>query len=88
MPTPKPCRKIHADDLMVIAAFRYSLGRASYIVGACVDWILLNWKLLDANTQSLIVKEIKSAISDRAYGMECDKAQWQRILEHADAHAR
>ena len=27
------------DQLMAMAAHRYCLGRRSYIVGACIEWI-------------------------------------------------
>ena len=81
------CRRMHADDLMVISAFRYSLGRASYVVGACVDWIITYWPKLQGNTRRLIVREIKEAFKKGAYGMEMDKKAWQMVLERADADA-
>ena len=30
------------DDLMAVAAFRYSLGRMTYIVSDCAHWLLSN----------------------------------------------
>ena len=30
-------------DLMAIAAVRYCLGRMSYIVGDCADWLIAEW---------------------------------------------
>ena len=32
------------DQLMAMAAVRYCLGRSSYIVGACVEWVRENWE--------------------------------------------
>lgn len=78
---PVSCPKLHCDDLMVIAAFRYCLGRRSYIVGACVAWILALWPKLTDNTTNLIVHEINEAAKrDGGLGMSFDVQDWARIL--------
>lgn len=76
---------IPADDLMVLAAFRYCLGRRSYIVGSCVDWLIENWDGIYDHRQN-IIDEIEAAIENGYAGEECDVAQWRRILEVHDAH--
>lgn len=45
------------NDLMVIAAFRYCLGRSTYIVGTCVDWLTEHWPNFSVDTQQLIKKK-------------------------------
>lgn len=64
---------------IVISAERYALGRMTYIVQLTVDYII---KEIEANKLSkqcleIIKKDIKSA---KNYGMDCDKAQWERLL--------
>ncbi len=65
---------------MVTAAFRYCLGRTTYIVPACVDWLLNLWKHLSPTTQKLIRKEIREAIARKAAGWDMDEEQWTRLL--------
>lgn len=69
------------QNLMVIAAFRYCLGRRTYIVSSCVDWLLFWWDDLDDVTKNLIVKEIQEALDRDWAGDDCDVDCWKRILE-------
>jgi len=46
------------DQLMVLAAVRYCLGRQSYIPGVCLRWLAPIWKQIEPNTQALIVRDI------------------------------
>ena len=39
------------DHLMIIAATRYCLGRMTYIVSDCADWLIKIWPLLSPSTQ-------------------------------------
>lgn len=77
------------DDLMAIAAVRYCLGRMTYIVGECVDWLICVWPNLKPNAQIVIQRDIEEAFlrddEDRAagreyqeLGMDCDRQQWER----------
>jgi len=47
------------DHMMVIAAVRYSIGRMSYIVSDCVDWIIANWNDWPENTRNIMAQRIK-----------------------------
>lgn len=69
------------QNLMVLAAFRYCLGRRTYIVGSCVDWLLSYWDEIDDWTKVLIIKEIKLAAELGHLGDECDADDWKKILE-------
>lgn len=69
------------DDLMTVAAFRYCLGRASYIVSHCVEYLCKHWDQIPGNTKRLIHNEIQRAFEIKTYGMEMDKKQWQKILD-------
>ena len=69
------------DAIVLIAAFRYALGRATYFVPYVVDFILRNWDDLDVNDRNLIVKEILEARSQNNIGHDCDRNEWERILK-------
>ena len=72
------------DNLMVIAAFRYCLGRASYIVGDCVDWLRQIWPELSDRDRRLIKKEIIEALSLGRAGHERDRYEWLKVMELED----
>lgn len=78
------------DQLMVTAAVRYCLGRMTYIVSDCADWLIAIWPTLHDNTRTIIQRDIEEAFArddearadGREYkplGMDCDRAQWERV---------
>lgn len=78
------------DHLMVIAAFRYCLGRSTYIVGECAAWIIKTWPLLNEQTKTIIKRELEEQfeLDDRAraeqreyktLGLDCDRREWERV---------
>ena len=78
------------DHLMVIAAFRYCLGRMTYIVGDCASWLIKIWPYLSKETQNIIKRDLEEAFTrddeDReagrdckALGHDCDRAEWSRV---------
>ena len=78
------------SNLMVTSAVRYCLGRRTYIVGDCVDWLLRIWPTLDVATRRLIEMDIEAEFDadDRArangaaykpLGMDMDRQQWERV---------
>lgn len=82
------------DDLMVIAAFRYCLGRSTYIVSDCVEWLLRIWPKLNENTKSIIKRDLEKTfqhddshlIKDnksnyKMLGMDCDRQEWEKVRE-------
>ena len=74
--------KIFDKDLILICAFRYALGRRTYVVGTVVDEIVNNWDLLSLRSQALYQREIKE--HEKQYGnlgMDMDKEQWYKILQ-------
>lgn len=57
------------DQMMAMAAHRYCLGRRSYIVGACLDWLRATWTQLQRNSQHVILRDtVEALIDDRAGG--------------------
>ena len=80
------------DHLMAIAAFRYCLGRQSYIVGSCLDWLYATWDQFDNNTRFVIVRDTREAITTGSAGSDLiDKPGWEKFAKWAfetltDAH--
>lgn len=79
-----------SDNLMIIAAVRYCLGRMTYIVSDCADWLIHIWPALDERTRKVIQRDIEHAFEldgkarteSRPYkplGMDQDRAQWERV---------
>ena len=77
-------------DLMAIAAVRYCLGRSSYIVGDCSDWLKDQWDNITPQMQNVIKRDIEEAIkaddedreSGSVYkrlGMDMDRREWEKV---------
>lgn len=86
-------------DLMAVAAFRYCLGRRTYIVDECADWLIEQWPNFSDNAKAIIKRDLEYAfLSDdearatgvdpvyKPFGMDCVRAQWERVraLWHPD----
>lgn len=78
------------DHLMVIAATRYCIGRMTYVVNDCADWLIKIWPMLSQKTTSIIQRDIEEAFkrddedreSGRLYkalGNDCDRQDWERV---------
>ena len=78
------------DSLMAVAAFRYCLGRRTYIVSDCVEWLCENWQKFPENVRAVIKRDLESefAKDDEArdqgqdykpLGWDCDRAEWQKV---------
>ena len=64
------------DQLMAMAAMRYCLGRRSYIVGACHEWLREVWPQLTTNSQNVILRDIVEALRDDLAGDQIDMVGW------------
>lgn len=69
-----------ADDLIAVAAFRYALGRQTYIVGYVAGWLIANKDALRRDA-ALFVREINEADARGALGADMDRAEWMRVRE-------
>lgn len=78
------------DGLMIIAAVRYCLGRMSYIVSDCAEWIIANWNGWPESVRNIIKRDIETEFvrddearaEQRKYkplGMDMDRAEWERV---------
>jgi hypothetical protein len=85
-----PERNFGRGDLMAIAAVRYCLGRMSYIVGDCVEWLEEQWPNLSSNARAVIKSDIEAMFQRdddarqrgeeyKPLGMDCDREGWERV---------
>jgi hypothetical protein len=77
---------ITVDEQMLVSAVRYALGRATYIVSATVRETIRAWPHLSENARTVIERDVREAFYYHRTGMDCDTAQWQRLLDHIEAH--
>jgi hypothetical protein len=47
------------NEIMVAAAVRYCLGRRTYIVHSCADWLIGQWAGFSAHTRELVQRDIE-----------------------------
>ena len=71
-------------DAMIFYAFRYCLGRMTYAVIDCVEYIIWAWDDLSDKTKDRIKKEINEALESGDAGMDIDRNKWKKILQLKD----
>lgn len=83
---------------MVICAFRYCLGRRTYVVRDCAMWLMAGWDDLSERTRVLIDRELVDAInhdnesrncentfdSFHPLGDDCDRDEWKNLQRFID----
>ncbi len=70
------------SELTLGCAFRYALGRMTYIVGEVVENIIRNWSEIHPSTKERFVKEILEYRKDHGkIGMDMDDKEWQKIID-------
>lgn len=85
-----PVQAWGGGGLMAVAAYRYCIGRMTYIPDICADWICNVWPHLPENVRELIKRDAEEVFSrdDAArergethlpLGHDCDRATWERI---------
>ena len=62
-------------------AFRYALGRKTYVVFDMVRIITRNWSGFRDDEKEMFKKEIKAKIDSGGAGMQMDVEEWKKILE-------
>lgn len=74
------------EELMLISAVRYALGRQSYIVGVTCKFVANIRKKLSENCIKMLIRDISEEIAmchrmNITCGMECDEQSWLWLLE-------
>ena len=90
--TDDPLLLLQGDNLMAVSAVRYCIGRRTYIVGMCADWLISVWPRMDKRTRALIQDDLEwefkrddEARKETGFppilplGDDCDRAEWERV---------
>ena len=82
----KPELKLNRMDfrLLILSAFRYALGRMTYIVPVVANVIGESKDRLDSQAIDLIIKEIEEAEKRDGLGMECDIEVWLKLKKELE----
>lgn len=72
------------QDILMFCAFRYALGRRTYVVGTIVDILEANWGHMHSSRREMFKKEIREAMDKDRAGSVWDVQDWERILELED----
>ena len=68
-------------QLMVMAAHRYCLGRQTYIVGSCIEWLQEHWSSFTQGTKNVILRDTVEALQDGTAGAEMDVRGWKEFAK-------
>ena len=74
-------------EFLIVGAVRYARGRATYIVGMTVDWVINHWDELSEKTKHLIARDVREECeyrdnTPRSILSEIDDPDWQRLHTH------
>ena len=71
-------------EFIILGAFRYAMGRRSYIVSTTANFIMNNIDLVPRGFRDLMIDEITMGENGEFYyqlGDDCDKQQWLKLRE-------
>jgi len=68
-------------QLMVQAAHGYCLGRKTYMVPVCIDYLKRWWDRVDQRSRANIVRDTAIALADGRAGMDMDVKAWTEFAE-------
>lgn len=70
------------DQIVLSCAFRYALGRRTYVTSSVAQTIIDNWKSLPDTHKERYKKEIREHKNEFGnLGDSCDEEVWNKILE-------
>lgn len=74
------------DELIVICAVRYALGRMTYIVGEVCNYVASKKDSLSQQCINIIIRDIEEDLElcrqmGRTLGMECDEQKWIGLVK-------
>jgi hypothetical protein len=72
--------KVDFDETIYFCAFRYALGRRSYITKSITDKLIENWHLFTETTQKTIINSISHAIEHDEAGDHVDVQHWLMVI--------
>lgn len=77
---------MNSEEMILICAVRYALGRMSYVVDEVCSYVALKRGELSQNCINIIIRDIKEELqryhdAGQKLGMECDERSWMKLLE-------
>ena len=75
------------DEDIFLCAFRYCLGRRSYIVNQCVRWVRSRWIELGEDCHRVIERDLRERLT-RDVGMTVDRDVWRDLLTFIEEQKR
>ena len=73
------------QDILLFCAFRYALGRQTYVVGSITGIIRDNWENLTKERRAFYKREIREAVEKGFAGSPViDVPEWKSILDLPD----
>jgi hypothetical protein len=67
------------DEILLFCAFRYALGRQTYVVSTVIGKLIKEFENIDPINRKKYVQEIDEAISDNHIGSDYDKEDWLKV---------
>jgi len=81
-PTPSPLDGLNGQ-IMAMAAHRYCLGRQTYVVTSCIEWLKAWWHQIGPETRNVILRDTATALARNDAGSPMDAKDWQGFLDWA-----
>lgn len=69
------------EDIMIGCAFRYALGRMTYVVDSVANEIERRVAEISTKTLARLVREIEQATADNQAGMDMDVKRWLKCRD-------
>lgn len=68
------------EEIILMCAFRYALGRMTYVVSVVCDTLKSNYTLLSPNFKAMVAKEIREYQEVHgSAGMDFDNTEWNAV---------
>ena len=68
------------NQIVLECAFRYALGRSTYVTEAVSNIMIDCWDALPKSKRIKFISEIRKASEENKIGMEMDKNVWWRLV--------
>ena len=69
------------EDITIGCAFRYALGRMTYVVDSVANEIERRVAEISTKTLARLVREIEEAVNTERAGMTCDVDRWLKCRD-------
>jgi len=76
---PEKTEQTTDERILLNCAFRYALGRQTYVVGVIVEKLIHDYPLINIHDRKRIAEEIEEAIRDNNAGHDMDVREWKRV---------